>query len=196
MRIAFVHTKGGVGKTTSTVLLATAAARKGIDVTVFDTDPQGSLSRWAEVADYNEDRLEFPVKQLSAKELRSLPKSDGWQIIDTPPGQADEIQAAIDTADFIIVPTHASPIDIDRVWPTLETVTNRTSAVLLIGVDERRRLYRAARELFEEQGVATFETPVLDREEIRNMFGSNPENLHALEAICEEILALEREGIL
>lgn len=196
MRIAFVHTKGGVGKTTSTVLLATAAARKGIDVTVFDTDPQGSLSRWAEVADYNEDRLEFPVKQLSAKELRSLPKSDGWQIIDTPPGQADEIQAAIDTADFIIVPTHASPIDIDRVWPTLETVTNRPSAVLLIGVDERRRLYRAARELFEEQGVATFETPVLDREEIRNMFGSNPENLHALEAICEEILALEKEGVL
>lgn len=196
MRIAFVHTKGGVGKTTNTVLLATAAARKGIDVKAFDADPQGSLSRWAEVADYNEDQLEFPVKQLSAKELRSLPKSDGWQIIDTPPGQAEEIQAAIDTADFIIVPTHASPMDIDRVWPTLETITNRPSAVLIMVLDERRKLYQATRALFEEQGVPAFETPVLNREEGRGLFGSNPENLHAVDAICEEILVLEKEGII
>ena len=50
MRISFVHTKGGVGKTTSSILLATAAKRRGIAVEFFDADPQASASRWAEVA--------------------------------------------------------------------------------------------------------------------------------------------------
>ena len=96
MRISFVHTKGGVGKTTNTIMLATAAARRGIDVEVLDADPQGSATRWAEVASMREDELEFLVRSIDARRLHRFPASDGWQIVDTPPGTADEIQAAID----------------------------------------------------------------------------------------------------
>ena len=34
-----------------------------------------------------------------------------------------EIQAVIGTADLIIVPTYAAPLDINRVWPTLRQRT-------------------------------------------------------------------------
>lgn len=190
MRISFVHTKGGVGKTTSSIMLAAAAQRRGIKVEVFDTDPQGSATRWAEVAEANGDPLDFPVEHLNAKQLLSRPTSDGWQIVDTPPGQASEIQAAIDTADLVIVPTHPAPLDIDRVWPTLKTVTHRMAGVLLIGVHERRLLYQDTRDIFEEQGVPTFYNFVPDREDIKNLFGTNPDNLYTFDDICTEILGI------
>ena len=46
MRVSFVHTKGGVGKTTSAMLVAIAAAKAGRPVEVYDTDKQGSARRW------------------------------------------------------------------------------------------------------------------------------------------------------
>ncbi|WPF67347.1 ParA family protein [Corynebacterium sp. 22KM0430] len=182
-----------MGKTTSSILLATAAVNRGISIEFFDTDPQGSATRWAEVAEQRGDSLKFTVEQLGASQLRTRPGTDGWQIVDTPPGQAREIQAAIDTADLVIVPTHPSPIDIDRVWPTLDTLTHRMVGVLLIGVHERRRLYRETREIFESQGVATFYNFVPEREDIKNLFGSNPNNLYTFNEICTEILEIEED---
>jgi virC1 protein len=116
MRIAFAHTKGGVGKTTASIMLAAAVEKRGIPVVVYDADPQASASRWAEVAIARDDPLGFEVKRVNAQFLRNLSSdSAGWHIIDTPPGSAAEIQAAIDIADLVIVPTHPSPMDLDRV---------------------------------------------------------------------------------
>ena len=135
MRVSFVHTKGGVGKTTSAIMVAAAAARHGRTVEVFDADPQGSASRWAEIAEERGDTLPFPVRYLTADKLRQLPADESTlQIVDTPPGEAASIQAAIDTADLVVVPSGASPMDIDRVWPTIETITGHPAGVLLTGV--------------------------------------------------------------
>ena len=43
-RIAFMNQKGGVGKTTTTVTLAAAAARRGLRTLVVDLDPQAHAS--------------------------------------------------------------------------------------------------------------------------------------------------------
>jgi len=144
MRVSFVHTKGGVGKTTSAMLVAIAAAKAGRPVEVYDTDKQGSARRWAEIAQQRDDKLPFPVISLTAPQLRDLPPSnETLQIIDTPPGEAASIQAAIDTADLIIVPTGAAPMDIDRVWPTLDAVEGHPVGVLLTGVLMHTRFYRS-----------------------------------------------------
>lgn len=45
--IVMASPKGGVGKSTCAVLLATEFARMGADVTVLDCDPNKSLTRWA-----------------------------------------------------------------------------------------------------------------------------------------------------
>lgn len=42
--IAFIHNKGGVGKTTATINLGAALASEGKRVLLVDNDPQGSLS--------------------------------------------------------------------------------------------------------------------------------------------------------
>lgn len=47
MRVALANAKGGVAKTTSCIYLAAVLARRGIEVAVYDADPQSSASLWA-----------------------------------------------------------------------------------------------------------------------------------------------------
>jgi chromosome partitioning protein len=42
--ITFANTKGGAGKTTAVLMLATELARKGYRVTILDADPQHWIS--------------------------------------------------------------------------------------------------------------------------------------------------------
>ena len=49
MNIVVSNVKGGVGKTTTSVYLAAAAARRGRGpVLLVDADPQGSTAEWYE----------------------------------------------------------------------------------------------------------------------------------------------------
>jgi len=45
--IVFASPKGGAGKSTSAVVLATELAQKGAAVTVIDADPNHPVSQWA-----------------------------------------------------------------------------------------------------------------------------------------------------
>jgi len=45
--IAFANPKGGAGKTTTALLLATELATRGAQVTVIDADPEKWISQWA-----------------------------------------------------------------------------------------------------------------------------------------------------
>jgi len=191
MRIAFVHTKGGVGKTTSALMLALAAVYDKQPVVVYDADWQHSARRWADVANQRGIDLGFDVIPINSNGLRQLPPNSHLEIIDTPPGQAQEIQAAIDVADLIIVPTGASPMDLDRVWPTLKTMSGRKVGVLLTGVTLRHVLYQETRALFENQQIPTFYHTVPQREAIKAAFGTAPTDLQGYEKIYQEIMEIE-----
>ena len=116
MIIGVTNIKGGVGKTTSSLAIATAAQRSGLSVTVVDTDPQGSATLWAQAAEDADDPLPFPVVSKNQAEIRRMrerrPDRDGELIvIDTPPNGA-VVDEAIKTADFVVIPTLSSPIDL------------------------------------------------------------------------------------
>lgn len=183
--ISLVHTKGGVAKTTTAVYLATAAHRRSIDVVLVDADPQGSALEWA--ADSRaDDPLPFPV--VPASRPLAVDRERELVIIDTPPGTAQVIQEAIDIADLVIVPTGASPLDVRRVWPTLEITAHRPTAVLLTSVDLRTRLADEVRALLETEGVPVISTPIVRREGIRRAYGITPEHLHGYDDVLVELM--------
>ena len=45
--ISFASSKGGAGKSTSAVLLATELAQRGASVTIIDADPNQPVLRWS-----------------------------------------------------------------------------------------------------------------------------------------------------
>lgn len=72
MIVAVVNIKGGVGKTTTAIALATLAARKGHEVVVLDADEQSSASLWAWNAEQNGKPLPFSVESANIATLRRL----------------------------------------------------------------------------------------------------------------------------
>lgn len=191
MTITLAHTKGGVGKTSSAVALCIAAHARGIGVELLDADRQASAARWADVAEQRGEPLPFPVRRAEAKTIERRRERRGYgpalTVIDTPPGTASEIQAGIDAADLVIIPSGASMLDIDRVWPTLEVTRHKPAVILLTGVLLNAVLYEDARALFDDEGVPVFRTPIPQREKIKGWFGSVPDNLHGYTDILDEI---------
>lgn len=182
--ISIVHTKGGVGKSTSALYLATVAAQRGHPVTLLDADPQGTASEWASDAAGGGTPLPFPV--IPARLPLQIPEA-ALVIIDTPPGTAGVIQAAIDAADLVVVPTGVSPLDVRRVWPTLEITAHRPTAVLLTGVALGTRLAAEAAALLAEEEIPVIGTPIVRREAIKHAYGTIPAHKHGYDDVFTEI---------
>lgn len=116
--IAICHPKGGVGKTTTTMILAAALAERGYRVLVADCDAQASASAWANAAPEGKP---FPaaVVNLSAyagkvhREIQKQLDNYDFIVVDCPPG-LDSLspQSAILVADLVLVPLPPSPADL------------------------------------------------------------------------------------
>lgn len=164
--------KGGTAKTTSAVFLAAAFSRRGKTLLV-DCDPQGSALSWAEAAEEDGESLGFSVMGLPTKDVHR--KIKGFQgdyehvVIDTPPGEIAITRAALMAADVAVVAVQPTLMDLDRVLPTIELISeveplnDLTFHVLLARVRRISREGRDAREAMEhmELPVMRAEVPQL-----------------------------------
>jgi chromosome partitioning protein len=131
MNIVVSNLKGGVGKTTTAVYLAAAAVARGFDpVLLIDADRQASLAEWLE---------ERPVEGVTVVEApsertlaRAMSRHEGVGVVDTPPGDERLVQAAINLADAVVIPTRAGGVEFSRVLVTLEMIPARTQRGVVI----------------------------------------------------------------
>lgn len=181
--------KGGTGKTTSAILLATALVRRGHTVTVIDTDPQGSATEWAQRASDDGNELEFQVTVGNARTIaRSMPTTD-VVIIDCPPGNPQIIDAAIDAADHVIIPVRPSAIEVDRMWETLDLADGANATVLLTSVILSAKATEDLRALLNEEHVGVFPGNIPQREAIKNYFGVRPkQDLFGYDAVAAALM--------
>lgn len=136
MIIAFLNQKGGVGKTTLSINVATALARKKLKVLLIDADPQNSSLDWA--ATRKIENLFTVVginKPIIHKEVNKLKRDYDHIIIDGPPRIYDVAKSAIVASDIVVIPVQPSPYDIwaaDEVVKLIKEVSEPLEGIKII----------------------------------------------------------------
>jgi chromosome partitioning protein len=131
MNIVVSNVKGGVGKTTSAVYLAGAAAERGREpVFLVDSDRQASSAEWLEMSPIpGVELVEAPSERTVAK---AMEKGEGIVVVDTPPGDERIVRAALTRADALVIPTRAGGEEPNRVVATLEMTPANIPAGVVI----------------------------------------------------------------
>lgn len=186
--LAVVNLKGGTTKTTSAAFLLHALAESGVSVLGVDADPQGSLGRWAESADWLVPVVGMPVANLH----RQLPGVTGDEVtgsrydavvIDTPPLEDHRsiVLSTLRIATHVVCPLAPTPIEYERlpsVRSALDDVADlRTDeqppalSVLLTRTVANAASTQAYREAITDDGVHVFAASVGRKERFAQAYG-------------------------
>ncbi len=128
--IVFASPKGGAGKSTSAVVLATELAGQGASVTIIDADPNKPVSRWARrpgkpanldvVDDVGENAI---IDQIDEAATRTA-----FVVVDLEGTRSLMVGYAISRADLVIVPTQGSLLDATQAANAIRLVRNQEKA--------------------------------------------------------------------
>jgi len=120
--IVVASSKGGVGKTLVSMVLASRLATDGLRVAAIDADPNGALADWrANVWDGPTFMVEAePDAARLAHRIPDLADATDLLIVDTAGFGNQAAAAAIASADAVIVPMLASRADIAEATRTVQ----------------------------------------------------------------------------
>jgi chromosome partitioning protein len=184
MIVTVANVKGGVGKTTSAVLLAHA-----LGAGVVDTDPQASATAWGEAAAANGTPLAVAVTSLPTARLAGRLPTSEHLVIDTPPGDLTITKAAIEVADVVLVPTAPTALDMTRVWATLDLASEagKAAVVLLVKIRTGTRAVAASASTLTEEGVHVITVRIPLREALALAWGDPVTDLYGYDQVAVEL---------
>jgi chromosome partitioning protein len=212
--IVFASPKGGAGKSTSAVILASELALAGAEVVVIDADPNRPVSLWAKRPG-RPDRLSVLSDATEATiidEIEAAASRVPFVIVDLEGTASMTVAYAISRADLVIVPTQGSQLDAAEAAKAIRLIRQqekafgrripyavlftRTSAAI------RPRTLQHIRDEMLQNAVPTFETQMHEREAFRAIFsfggtlqGLTPEQVGGLEAAIGNARALGAEVV-
>lgn len=167
--IAILNGKGGVGKTTSTINIATAIQRKGFSVAVVDTDPQGSISNW-----FDEEKCTFDLTEAASEkevyQVRKSLKSYDYVIIDGAAAISAISSAAVMVSDLVVIPVTPSPLDFAACGAILAVIEARQdlqpveARFLITKKIPHSKMLAVLKDSIEDTGVPAFRTSISQRQ--------------------------------
>ena len=180
--IAFANPKGGAGKTTSALLLATELALGGASVTIIDADPEKWISQWGSLegkpegvsilSDVTEDTVVDRIEEAS--------ETAQFVIVDLEGTASLMVASAIGMADLVVIPVQGSSMDARGGAKTVRLIRNQERmarrsiphAVVLTrtGAAVTSRALRNVADQLRAGGVEVFGTPIVERAAFRDLF--------------------------
>lgn len=179
--IVFVSPKGGVGKTTSALILAEQLARSA-EVTIVDADPNSPIAAWADggkrparmqiVSDADEENIIDKIEEAASK--------TPFVIVDLEGTAAKIVLLAVSQADLVVIPMQGSQLDAAQASRALRVVKQQEKmsrrkvpyGVLLTRTSPiiRTRTMKYIDTTFAEAGIKMFAAELNEREAFRAMF--------------------------
>lgn len=150
--------KGGVGKSTTTIHLATAAQMAGIQTAIIDVDPdQQAAAKWSD----SRVAVRPPVfSAVYSRLLQAIAEAERggaeFIFIDTAAFEQKILTAAVRVADLILIPCRPTAQDVQYLTATTDIVAvhQKPAAVVLNQVEPRLPETEQARALITKLGLA------------------------------------------
>jgi chromosome partitioning protein len=180
--IVFASPKGGVGKSTAAVLLATELASHGGTVTMVDADPNRPLTQWA-TRPGRPDKLTVISTTTEESIIDTIEKAailTTFVIVDLEGTASMMAGYAMSRADLVIIPAQGSHLDATEAVKAIKLVRGqerafqrkipfailftRTSAAI------RPRTLQSIETEFRENRIPMFGTQIHEREAYRAVF--------------------------
>ena len=130
--ISIVSQKGGAGKTTLAIHLATMAAANGHTPILIDLDPQASAAAWSDWrAGESPEVLTAPHTRLIETLSKAQQLGADIAIIDTPPHADAAAVQAVKAADLVLIPCRPQAFDLHAMKTTAD-LTNLTQKPVFV----------------------------------------------------------------
>ncbi len=128
--IVFASPKGGVGKSTAAVLLASELASHGGTVTMIDADPNRPLSQWAELPGKPERMtvIDSASEDSIIDVIEAAALQTTFVIVDLEGTASMMAGYAMSRADLVIIPAQGSHLDATEAVKAIKLVKSQEKA--------------------------------------------------------------------
>jgi chromosome partitioning protein len=111
--ISFASSKGGAGKSTSAVLLATELAQRGTTVTIIDADPNQPVLRWSRKPGTPDSLTVIggATEETLIDVIDAAARKTAFVIVDLEGTASVMVAHAMTRSDLVIIPTKGSELD-------------------------------------------------------------------------------------
>lgn len=128
--IAFASSKGGAGKTTSSIILGTELAAKGASVIMIDADPARRLKQWSEIRELPEgiEVIATAGERAILDEIEEAATQAAFVIIDLEGSASRLASFAVGESDFVIIPSGEEQQDANAAIDTMAEIAREARA--------------------------------------------------------------------
>jgi len=202
--IVFASSKGGAGKTTAAIILASEFAKQGksrdISITLVDADPNQHSAKWAskEGCPRNIKVVKDSDEESIIDDIEKANQDSGFVIVDLEGTASMSVASAVSRADLVIILCQGSQDDADEAIKTIKLIKRQerllksqiSFSVLFTRTNPAitpRTLKHIIKE-FEKAGIEMFKSSLIDREAFRAIrsFGGTIDNLDTKEVSGKE----------
>ena len=111
--ITLANAKGGAGKTTAALILATELARQGNRVVILDADPQRWITNWSEISGHiaNLEVISHITPASLPCHIRERKDEADYIIIDLAGARDAIVALALGLSDQVLIPVQGCAMD-------------------------------------------------------------------------------------